>query len=175
MQIETPRLLLRPTTLADRTELHRLEQDPEVMRYLNGGRPTSLAPDADCGFLMPRGGEPGIWAVIERETGAFLGWVSLIPEQDAGQLGYRLRRAAWGRGFATEAASAVIADGFARLGLARIVAQTMAANLPSRRVMQRLGMRHVRTFFVDFQDPLPGSEQGDVEYELARADWSPPA
>ena len=177
MQIETPRLLLRPTTAADRTDLHGLEQDPEVMCYLNGGRPTPLEPDAsqERGFLMPRGGEPGVWTVVARAAGDFLGWASLLPENSAGYLGYRFRRAAWGRGFATEAAQALIADGFNRLGVARIVAVTMAVNLPSRSVMQRLGMRHVRTFYVDFPDALPGSEDGEVEYELTRLDWKPPA
>ncbi|HEX5264656.1 MAG TPA: GNAT family N-acetyltransferase [Phenylobacterium sp.] len=178
MQIETPRLLLRPTTAADRPDLHGLEQDPEVMRHLNGGRPTPLEPDPrddEAGFLMPRGGEAGVWTVLEPGAGGFVGWVSLLVQNDVGYLGYRFRRAAWGRGLATEAASAAVADGFGRLGLARIVAQTMAVNLASRKVMQRLGMRHVRTFFLDLPDPLPGSEQGDVEYELAREDWRSPA
>ncbi|HWF78524.1 MAG TPA: GNAT family N-acetyltransferase, partial [Caulobacteraceae bacterium] len=112
MEIETPRLLLRPTIAADLKDLHGLEQDPEVMRYLNGGRPTPLEPDADRGFLMPRGCDVGVWTVIERATGGFLGWVSVVPEADGGELGYRFRREHWGRGFATEAAGAVIADAF---------------------------------------------------------------
>jgi RimJ/RimL family protein N-acetyltransferase len=151
-------------------DLHRLEQDPEVMRYLNGGRPTPLEPDADtkAGFLMPRGPDDGLWVVVELQTGAFLGWVSLRPQGEAGDLGYRFSRDVWGQGYATEAASAVVADAFRRLGLSRIMAQTMAVNLASRRVMERLGMRHERTFFADHPDALPGSEQGDVEHAITR-------
>jgi RimJ/RimL family protein N-acetyltransferase len=170
-EIITPRLLLRPATGADRMDLHRLEQDPDVMRYLNGGRPTPLEPDANEAFLMPRGHADGLWVVVEPQTGAFLGWVSLRLQGEAGDLGYRFRRDAWGRGYATEAASAVLADAFERRGLSRITAQTMAVNLASRRLMERLGMRHERTFFVDFPDALPGSEHGEVEYAMTRERW----
>ena len=172
-EITTSRLLLRPATDADRMDLHRLEQDPEVMRYLNGGRPTPLNPDseADEGFLMPRGHADGLWVVVEPPTGAFLGWVSLRRQGEAGDLGYRFRRDAWGRGYATEAAAAVVADGFERRGLSRITAQTMTVNLASRRVMERLGMRHERTFFADFPDALPESAHGEVEYAITREAW----
>jgi RimJ/RimL family protein N-acetyltransferase len=172
-EIITPRLLLRPAASADRTDLHQLEQDPEVMRYLNGGLPTPLEPnaDTDAGFLVPRGPEDGLWVVVEPQTGSFLGWVSLRRRGEAGDLGYRLRRDAWGRGYATEAASAVLADAFEWLGLSRVAAQTMAVNLASRRVMERLGLQHERTYFADYPDALPGSEQGDVEYAITRAAW----
>ena len=172
-EIVTSRLLLRPATAADLSDLHRLEQDPEVMRYLNGGRPTPLEPDADAsaGFLMPRGPDDGLWVVVEPRSGRFLGWVSLRAQGDAGDLGYRFRREAWGHGYATEAASAVLADGFERLTLARVTAKTMAVNLASRRVMERLGMRHERTFYADYPEPLPGSDHGDVEYAITRGAW----
>ncbi|MGH6970287.1 MAG: GNAT family N-acetyltransferase, partial [Caulobacteraceae bacterium] len=100
--IDSPRLRLRPATTSDRTDLHRLEQDPEVMRHLNGGRATPLEPEAGekAGFLMPRGPEVGLWAVMERETDDLLGWVSLRAEGKVGDLGYRFFRKAWGRGFA---------------------------------------------------------------------------
>ena len=173
--LATSRLLLRAVTSSDRMDLHRLEQDPEVMRHLNGGRPTPLEPHAgaETEFLMPRGPEVGLWAVVERQTDRLLGWVSLRPEGNVGDLGYRFFREAWGRGFATEAAQAVIADGFLELGLGRITAETMSVNIASRRVMQRLGMRCVRTFIADYPDKLPGSEQGDVEYALLREEWIP--
>jgi RimJ/RimL family protein N-acetyltransferase len=170
-EIVTARLLLRAATAADRMDLHSLEQDPEVMRYLNGGRPTPLEPDADEGFLMPRGAQDGLWVVVEPRTGSFLGWVSLRVQGETGDLGYRFRRDAWGQGYATEAATAVVADAFERLGVVRIAAQTMAVNLASRRLMQRLGMRHERTFFADYPEALPGSERGDVEYAITREAW----
>ena len=175
MLILTPRLQLRPAQRADRDELHRLEQDPEVMRYLNGGVPTPLEPvDPDAvSFLMPRGGEPEVWAVVERESGSLAGWVALFVDDGTGELGYRFFRAFWGRGYATEAARAVISDAFERVGVVRIKALTMAVNTRSRRVMERLAMRHTETRIVDWSDPLPGIEEGEVEYVLERDSWRP--
>lgn len=172
--LQTDRMELRPTTAKDRRALHALEQDPEVMRYLNGGLATPLyADDFSEGFLTPRGGEPGIWAAIERMSGRFLGWFSLHNMgADAGQLGYRLCRPCWGQGFGTEGACALIDFGFHELGYDRIIASTMAVNLGSRRVMEKAGMKHVRTVHLEWEHPLPGSERGDVEYCLSRNDWA---
>ena len=152
-----------------------MEQDPEVMRYLNGGLPTPLAP-TDPGassYLMPRGHEPEVRAVIVRESGDLAGWVGLYIDRVVAEIGYRFFRTHWGRGYATEAAKAVIADAFERQGVTRITALTMAVNTPSRRVMERLGMRHVRTLHPAYTDPIPGIEEGEVEYILERGDWRP--
>jgi RimJ/RimL family protein N-acetyltransferase len=167
----TARLQLRPVSIADRNDLHRLEQDPEVMRHLNGGVPTPLAPvnpDASP-FRMPRGNEHDVWAVVERDSGSLAGWVALHVHGTTGELGYRFFRTFWGRGYATEAARAVIDDAFARVGLVRIKAETMAANVRSRRVMERLGMRHADTRRTDLSNPLPGIEE--IEYVLDRSRW----
>lgn len=61
--------------------------------------------------------------------------------------------------------------GFAIAGYDRIVATTMAVNRASRRVMEKIGMYHVRTVQTDFSDPIPGSEQGEVWYEATRTEW----
>ncbi len=61
---------------------------------------------------------------------------------------------------------------FGELGLARIHAQTMAVNTGSRRVMEKAGLRYLRTFHLAWPDPLPGADQGEVEYAITRADWS---
>jgi len=160
---------------ADRDELHRLEQDAEVMRYLNGGIPTPLEPvdPRSSPYLMPRGSEREVWAVLERESGSLAGWVALFIDNGTGELGYRFFRAFWGRGYATEAARAIITDAFAREGVLSIKALTMAANTRSRRVMDKLGMRHSATHFVSWSDPLPGVEDGEVEYVLDLHNWSP--
>ena len=174
-QILTPRLLLRPLQPADRDDMHRMEQDPVVMLHLNGGLPTPLEPvDPDSSpYLMPRGGEPEVRAVVVREDGAVAGWVGLFLDGETAEIGYRFFRRHWARGYATEAASAVIADAFERLGVVRIKALTMAVNTSSRRVMEKLGMRHTQTHFVEWSNPLPGAEQGEVEYVLERQDWRP--
>jgi RimJ/RimL family protein N-acetyltransferase len=69
-----------------------------------------------------------------------------------------------------EGASALVAYGFETVGLERLWAETMAVNTRSRRVMERLRMRHVRTDVREWDDPIPGWEQGEVVYELTRGD-----
>ncbi|MFI7432763.1 GNAT family N-acetyltransferase [Micromonospora haikouensis] len=179
--LETGRLRLRRFTEADADALTELDSDPEVMRYLTGGQPTPA--DVVRGELLPRllagyGRCPGLgrWAAVDRATGTFLGWFALdAPAAQPGtqaELGYRLRRAAWGRGLATEGSRALLRHAFATVGLARVWAQTMAVNTPSRRVMEKAGLRYVRTFHLDWDDPIEGTEHGEVEYELLRAEWA---
>jgi len=170
---ETARLSLSLVRVADRAHLVALERDPEVMRFLNGGRHT---PDDGAkegtGLLTPRGGENDVWAAVETRSGAFVGWFSLRHVGDrVGELGFRLRRDAWGRGFASEGAIALVAMGFADQDLARIAATTMAVNSASRRVMEKTGLTHVRTIYPSWRNPLPGSELGEVEYEITRQEW----
>jgi len=174
--LETARLILRPATAADRDDLFALEQDPEVMRFINGGAPTPLGGgDGTESFLMPRGGEEGVWSAAEKPSATFIGWFSLQARagghERTAELGYRLHRTAWGRGLGSEGAAALIAAGFGQLGFDRIIATTMAVNHASRRVMEKAGLVYVRTVHKDWPDPLPGSEHGDVEYGLARQAW----
>lgn len=170
----TARLSLRPAMDADTEDFVALERDPEVMRFINGGRPTPEdGIDPEAGFLMPRGKEPGVWTAREIGSGTFVGWFSLRPDgRETAELGYRLRRSAWGQGFATEGARALVGKGFSEMGLPRIVATTMAVNHASRRVMEKAGLVHLRTVHLQWADPLPGSEHGDVEYEITRAAWA---
>ena len=100
----------------------------------------------------------------------FIGWFGLRawPEPGVAELGYRLRRSAWGRGYATEGARALVAKGFTELGVRRVVAQTMAVNTASRRVMERVGLRLARTWVQDWDEPIEGAELGEVEYALDR-------
>lgn len=158
--METARLRLRPAAPRDRDDLIALERDPEVMRFLSGD------------FLKPRSGETGVWTAHERATDAFVGWFGLYDRGDGtGDLGYRLRRVMWGSGYASEGARRLVEFGFSELGLARIVADTMAVNLASRRVMERAGLVYMRTVYPGYADPLPGTELGDVEYEITRDAW----
>ena len=88
------------------------------------------------------------------------------PDDDrAGEIGWRLPRAAWGHGYAVEGAAALLDHAFDTLGLDRVWAETMAVNTRSRRVMERLGMTHLRTEVRDWEDPIPGWEQGEVVHE----------
>jgi len=91
------------------------------------------------------------------------------------KLGYRLRRSAWGKGYATEGSRALIQRGFTELGVERVVASTMVVNIASRRVMEKAGLKFVRTFHQPWPDYIEGQEEGDVEYALLRSEWEQPA
>ena len=188
--LRTERLMLRRLTEADADHLVALDSDPEVMRYLTGGAPTPR--DVIEREILPRflrsyeqGDGYGVWAVIERATGDFLGWLS-FQRQVGGvpgsvSLGYRLRRSAWGKGYAAEGARALIRKGFAELGARRIVATTYQDNLASRRVMEKVGMTLAHVYHLTPADLAAESDTfvssgelwdgADVEYELLRADW----
>ncbi len=117
----------------------------------------------------------GFWAAIEKSSGAFLGWFHFRPLRgsatDDPELGYRLSRASWGMGYATEGSLALLHKGFTELGIDRVWAATMTVNTGSRRVMEKIGMRFVRTFHENWPDAIPGSEQGEVEYAITRDEW----
>jgi RimJ/RimL family protein N-acetyltransferase len=117
----------------------------------------------------------GFWAAIEKSSGRFLGWFHLRPGDGAGprepELGYRLRRDVWGQGLATEGSRALVDKAFAELGVDRVYATTMAVHTSSRRVMEKTGLRFVRTFDAGWPVRIPGDEEGDVEYAIERSEW----
>lgn len=169
----TRRLDLRPVTPADRDRLVALEADPEVMRFLNGGQPVPEAGCPDADFLTPRGTEPEVLVAHERGTGSFIGWFALFDDgwvdgQRTAEVGYRLHRAAWGQGYATECLTALVAQAFEALGFDRVQALTLAVNAGSRRVLEKAGFRHTGTVFPALVHPLPGGEAGEVVYERRR-------
>lgn len=177
--LETDRLVLRRFTEDDVDAIVELDSDPEVMHFINGGRPTpreEVRDDIIPAWLSyyERYAGYGFWAAIEKATGEFLGWFHFRPSPGhvGVELGYRLRRSAWGRGYATEGSRALIRKGFAELGVDRIYAETMAVNAASRRVMEKSGLRYLRTFHQEWPDRIPGDEHGDVEYALTRAEWT---
>ncbi|MFE3603287.1 GNAT family N-acetyltransferase [Streptomyces sp. NPDC059142] len=179
--LETGRLRLRPFT-DDEAEVARvvaLDNDPGVRRFIDGGRPVS--PDTVRRTTLPRLLGPGFRAAEERATGEWLGWFCLEPRPGPGpgdgpdwrapELGYRLRRAAWGRGYATEGARALVRTAFTVLGAERVTAQTMTVNTGSRRVLEKAGLRYLHTFFEEWPETIEGSERGDVAYGLTREEW----
>jgi RimJ/RimL family protein N-acetyltransferase len=178
--LRTPRLVLRRFTSDDLDHLVALDSDPEVMRYLTNGRPTpyeQVRDDALPQILREYDRSPrhGRWAALDA-GGEFVGWFSLHRpdggDPDEAELGYRLRRQVWGRGLATEGARALVGKAFTELGLRRVFATTMAVNRGSRRVMEKAGLRYVRTFHLEFDDPIPGTEHGEVEYAVTAAEWA---
>ena len=177
--VETDRLMLRRFTRDDLELIAELDSDPEVKRYIDNGAPvdrTELAEMLEWWLgWYDRFAGYGFWAAIDKATGDFLGWFHLRPGDGAGplepELGYRLRREAWGHGYATEGSKALVDKAFAELGVARVYATTMAVNTASRRVMEKAGLRYVRTFDADWPVKIPGDEDGDVEYSIDRAEW----
>lgn len=144
--IRTPRLLLREWREDDREAWAAMNADAEVMEFF----PSTLDRDeSDRAFdrfssaLDERGW--GLWAVDL--GGRFVGFTGLnpvpidLPCAPAVEIGWRLARSAWGQGFATEAAHAVLEVAFGELGLADVVSFTAVGNVRSRNVMERLGMR----------------------------------
>ena len=164
---ETARLSLRPVALDDVDVLVELDRDPEVMRFLTGRASTREEVEHE---IRQRIGSR--WVAFDRVTGDLIGWFGLVPgEGGSYELGYRLARRWWGQGLASEGTRALIDAAFSRLDARRVTAQTMAVNRRSRGVMERCGLLLVRTFHLDWADPLPGTEEGEVEYELARERW----
>jgi ribosomal-protein-alanine N-acetyltransferase len=147
--LTTERLILRPWWDDDLERFAAINADPEVMRFFPA--PLSRAEsDAFVARIMVHAMQHGfgIWAVEAPKVAPLIGMVGLRrvgPEfsfAPAVDVSWRLGRPWWGRGYATEAARAAIADGFARFGIEEIVASTAAVNTPSRAVMERLGMTH---------------------------------
>jgi RimJ/RimL family protein N-acetyltransferase len=179
--LETQRLILRRFTADDVDALVELDRDPEVMRYITGGRPTpreEIERDLLLRFLeyYERYEGYGFWAAVEKSSGDFIGWFHLRPRADGPadepELGYRLRRTAWGKGYATEGSRALVEKAFADLGAARVWAETMAVNVASRRVMEKAGLKYVRTFHQEWPYEIEGTAEGDVEYAITRAEWA---
>lgn len=171
--LRTERFWLRQLTMADVDNLFALDGDPEVMRYLPDEDSTREKIEQEVlPYLLAeydRSPGLGLWAAVEHGSGEFLGWMCLRTTKghapDDVELGYRLRRAVWGKGLATEGSRALIAHGFDVLGVARVWAETRDANRASQRVMAKAGLRFERTF------PHHGVETGGVEYALTRAEY----
>ncbi|WP_132143539.1 GNAT family N-acetyltransferase [Kribbella antiqua] len=167
---------MRRFTADDVELLVGLDSDPEVMRFLTG-QPTPREEIENVvlpGILKVYAAHPrlGTFAAHQKSDGAFIGWFGLQPTADAKtvDVGYRLNRTAWGKGYATEGTRALIDKAFGE-GMERVVADTMAVNHRSRAVMRRAGLRFVRVYHEHFDDPLPGTEFGEVEYAIDRRTW----
>ncbi|MEO9328869.1 GNAT family N-acetyltransferase [Gordonia aurantiaca] len=189
MNIDTARARLRPVSAHDIDDLVHLDSDPEVMRYVSGGTPTPRAVIEE--WMVPRAEAErrrhgtGTWVLCDPATGAFLGWTSLRTPRHSNraelELSYRLRRTVWGRGLATEAAFALIAFAFDHLKTERVFASTLASNLPSRRVMEKVGMSLTGIHLCDESDapghgrnsapPAYDPDRYEVEYEILQTEW----
>jgi len=180
--LETERLTLRRFTTDDADLLIELDSDAAVMRYLTGGSPTAPEivrerhlPNIIAGYEKWRG-DLGLFAAHEKDGGAFIGWFCLRPEPqgplDEAELGYRLRQAAWGKGYATEGSRALLGKAFTGLGVRMVWAETMAVNHGSRNIMEKLEMTLADTIPTPpDMEMIEGSEHGGVRYEITKEQW----
>lgn len=183
--LETDRLILRTIQETDAPVLHALDQDPQVMRFLG----PNLFPTLEAQrlriveqFLPYYQRKPGFgfWGLARKSDRCLLGWVVLRPALDYRyarearftrqdhEIGWRLHQHAWGQGFATEAARALMAYGLQQLGVQRVVACAREDNRASIHVMEKIGLHLVRMFSLPICQQLsvcyanPLEECGDL-------------
>ncbi len=180
--LSTRRLVLVPLAEEHFDFEVELDSDPEVMRYLSGRprRPEEMA-DWHRRRLAAAHEADGLGFWVGLAEGEPIGWWLLRPPNGPDQpkvageteLGYRLLRRFWRQGYASEGARALVRHGLADLGRTRVFAQTMAVNAGSRAVLASAGLTFARAFVSAeaYDEPVEGAEQGEVEYELTRAEW----
>jgi RimJ/RimL family protein N-acetyltransferase len=178
-KLHTPRLVLRRWRAGDRHPFAQLNSDPIVVEHLAGAlnreESDAFADRLDAGFDQHG---YGIWAVELLGEARFIGYTGLslpsfeAPFMPAVEVGWRLAHDYWGRGYATEAARAAVADGFSRAGLSEIVSFTVPANVRSTRVMERIGMTHDPADDFDHpRFPVGHRLSRHVLYRLKREAW----
>ncbi len=166
---DTARLSIELMSREDADLLFELDQNPEVMRYINGGKMTTrkdleekMIPRMEQ-YRNPEKGW-GLWKVTVKESAQFIGWIlvrpmeffSAEPELENLELGWRFKQDAWGKGYATEAAKAVMQALTDKGGISQLSAIAMPDNTGSINIMKKLGMTYVKTYV--HKDPL-----GDLE------------
>jgi RimJ/RimL family protein N-acetyltransferase len=198
--LETDRLILRNLTQDDVDNLVKLDSDPEVMRFINGGIATTR--EAIANEFLPyatgyykKSSDLGLWAIVERQNQEFVGWIFLRPEidfkllqqlnlaePDAVELGYRLRQQSWNKGYTTEVAQALIDKSFTDSNINKISAWALTENKASTKVMQKVGLKLQQEYLVT-ADLLPPSllensliqnllDRQLVKYQIDKTTWN---
>lgn len=172
--LETSRIRLTEFIASDAPLLKELDSDPEVMKYLTDGRPSS---DEDIQNLTIRllaykekfQHRFGLWMAFEKKSDEFIGWFIFRPDKKKPddlkniEIGYRLRKKFWGQGYAFEVSQEIVSKGIKDNELDTIFATAMKANAGSQNVMKKLGM----SFVGDYQEEIfPGTDKTAVRYEL---------
>jgi RimJ/RimL family protein N-acetyltransferase len=180
IEFETERLRMRQWRESDLAPFFALACDPQVMEFL-----LPLATRADSDAMVERiktriaENGWGLWAVEEKASGEFIGFTGLnvpavaLPFSPCVEIGWRFARRAWGKGFASEAARGALQVGFGQLGLEEIVAFTVAGNLRSAAVMERIGMKEDAAGVFDHPLVPEGHPLRQHRlYRLGRAAWA---
>lgn len=155
--LETPRLLLRHLEPGDLPALAALYADPDIRRHYPDGTRTLDETRAELEWFLqghPRHPELGLWAVVEKGSGAFVGRCGLLPWEIDGrfevELAYLIDKRRWGEGLAPEASLGIVEHARSRLGLRRLICLIMPGNQASVRVATKVGMRMEREYTDEF-------------------------
>jgi RimJ/RimL family protein N-acetyltransferase len=149
-RLETESLLLREFRIQDAEGFFTMNNDPQVLQYTGDDPFISIGAAADFIRRYDHYDKYGYgrWTILQKEDESYLGFCGLKyhPATDEVDLGYRLRRNSWGKGYATEAASACLRYGFQTLQLPCIIGRVAQANTASIRILEKIGMTFVRSF-----------------------------
>lgn len=179
IEIDTERLRLRQWRESDREPFAAMNADAEVMRYLpatQSREASDRSVDVWQAELADRGWSN--WAVERKASGEFIGFIGLtvprraLPFMPCVEIGWRLARAHWRNGYASEGARAALRFGFEQLQLAEIVSFTALVNLPSRAVMERIGMVDAHEDFDHPAVPEDSELRRHCLYRLSRQRWA---
>jgi RimJ/RimL family protein N-acetyltransferase len=175
--LHTARLRLRPVTSADADALFALHSSAHVLRYWDAP-PWSEPARADrfiaASWQLAEEGSGARLAMDRVSDGAFIGWCALVrwnPDYRSASMGYCLDDAAWGHGYATEAARALLQWAFDTLDLNRVQAETDTRNAASARVLEKLGFVREGTLREDCM--VNGEVSDSWVYGLLRREWRP--
>ncbi|KAL6240382.1 hypothetical protein RBB50_012719 [Rhinocladiella similis] len=185
--LRTERLELRPLGPEHFELTRQLDFDPDVMRYVLTGKPLTPEQAVEVHQWLIDAAKPilglGCWVGFIGED--FVGWWVLAPSQtnmgedgpakynpERAEFGWRLLPRFWRKGFAKEGSRELLRYAFLDLGLKEVAGDTMTINVASRATMTSCGLQQVRTFYNKYDDPIPGIEEGEVEYRITRDEWS---
>lgn len=172
-RIETDRLTLRPLVVADAAAVFAYASDEATTRYMDFTRHQRLAESEEFAQRCERSWKDGTgfpWAIVERTTGEFIGCIELRIAEPNGDFGYILDRRAWGQGYATEAALAVMSWARAQPTIFRVWATCHPANAASARVLQKAGL----TYETRLESRASRPDVGEPAGESLRFAWTRP-
>ncbi|KAL2862403.1 GNAT family N-acetyltransferase [Aspergillus lucknowensis] len=192
--LQSARLKLVPLGQEHFEITSKLDQDPEVMKYIGFGRPLTLdeAKEVHEWLLSTATAVSGLglgtWVGYTNDDEP-IGWWILAPapiekdndkdkptstenfSRERSEFGYRLLPRFWGKGYAKEGSRELLRHAFQDLGLTEVFGETMTVNAASRAVMAKCGLTHVDTWFNEYPTPPPGIEEGEVRYRITREEW----
>ena len=172
--LETERLRLRPFTFDDEVAVFALVSDPEIARFVRFEAHRNRAETRaflELVFECYGRGDPFAWAIVLREDTRLIGscgFVSQAPERKSAEIGYWLGKPYWGKGYAVEAALALVRFGFEQMGLERVEAKCFNENRAGQRVIEKLGMNFEGT---DRSERIKGAYPELKVYGIAQQDW----